>query len=50
MPGYFSELSVSPYPLFPIPFNYLDSNILPFTSTWNMVKDTPKNMPDNMIG
>ena len=33
-----------------IPDHYLYSDVLPFTSTWKMVKDTPNHIPMNMIG
>ena len=48
--GDLSELSLITYYLFLITFNYLDSNIIPFTSTWKMVKYNPNHIPDNMIG
>ena len=35
---------------FLIPSNYLYSGVLPFTSTWKMVKEAPNNIPMNMVG
>ena len=35
--------------LFPIPFNYLDSNVSPSPFTWKMSKDSPNHVPMNMI-
>ena len=35
---------------FLIPDHYLYSDVLPFTSTWKMVKDTPNHILKNMIG
>ena len=31
-------------------FNYLDSDVIPFTYTLKMVKDIPNYIPKNMIG
>ena len=45
-----SEFSLITYYLLLIYFNYLDSDVLPFTSTWKMAKDTPNQIPKNMIG
>ena len=45
-----SELSLIPYSLFPVPYNYLDSDVLPFNFTWNMVKETPNHIQKNIIG
>ena len=33
-----------------IPYNYLYSYVLPFTSTYNIVKDSPNHVTINMIG
>ena len=41
---------IEPNDLFFIPFNYSEYDIIPFKSTWNMVKDIPNHIPDNMIG
>ena len=35
---------------FLIPANYLYYDVLPFTSTWKMVKDASNNILMNMIG
>ena len=48
--GDFSELVLITYYLFIIIFNDLDSDVIPFTSTWKMVKDTTNRILDNMIG
>ena len=44
------ELSLIPYSLFLTPFNYLDPDFFNFTSTWNMVKEIPNHILENMIG
>ena len=36
--------------LFLINCKYLDSDALPLASTWNMVKDTPNHILENMVG
>ena len=48
LPGNLSEFSLVPYFLFLIIF--LDSGVLPFTSIWKMVKNTPNHISKNMIG
>ena len=48
--GDLSELILIMYYLLLITFNYLDSDVLSFTSDWNMVKDTPNHIPKNMNG
>ena len=50
MSGDLSELIMIPYYLFIIALTYLDSGVLPLTSTWKMVKDTPNHILENMIG
>ena len=35
---------------FLVPDNYLYSSVLPFTSAWEVVKDTPNHILENMIG
>ena len=48
--GNLSELSLIPYYLFLITFNDLESDVIPFTFTINMVKDAPKHIQNNTIG
>ena len=48
--GDLSELSLFTYYLLLIPFNYLDSDVIIFTSTWKMVKYTPNHIQENTIG
>ena len=40
---------IESYSLSLIPFNDLDSDVLLFTSTWKMVKDTPNHILENMV-
>ena len=42
------ELILITYFIFLITFNYLDSNVITFTSTLNMVKENPNHIPKNM--
>ena len=45
-----SELNLITYSLLIIIFDSLDSDALSFTSTWKMVKDSPKHILENIIG
>ena len=47
---YLSEFILVTYPLFFIPFDSLDSDVIHFTSTWKMVKETTNYILYNTIG
>ena len=47
---YLSELRLLLYSLSLITFNYLYSDVIPFTYTWKMVKYTLNHIPESIIG
>ena len=38
------------YSLFLIPFNYLYYDLIPFTYSWKMMKDTTNHILENVLG